>query len=61
MLDTSDHANPAELAQIALPETSDEYFATGFGDLTVHELEVPRNDPNEGGTNADTDLLAYFS
>jgi hypothetical protein len=22
---------------------------------------VPRNDPNEGGTNDDTDLLAYFS
>jgi hypothetical protein len=33
----------------------------GFGDLTVHETEVPRNDPGEGGANADTDKVAYFS
>lgn len=29
--------------------------------LTVHEVEVPRGDPNEGGPNVDDDKLAYFS
>jgi hypothetical protein len=60
VLDTSG-SNPVEVGQIALPETGDEDFATGFGDLTVHEVEVPRNDPDEGGANTDTDKLAYFS
>jgi hypothetical protein len=36
-------------------------FAIGFGDLTVHEVEVPRGDPNEGGPAPDDDRLAYFS
>src|SRR5688572_31574024 len=29
--------------------------------LSVHEVEVPRGDPDEGGTNVDDDKLAYFS
>jgi hypothetical protein len=50
-----------EIDQLALAETSDPSFATGFGDLTVHEVEVPRGDPNEGGTHPDDGVLAYFS
>jgi hypothetical protein len=50
-----------ELGQITIPQTADPAFAVGYGDLTVHEVEVPRNDPDEGGTNVDTDKLAYFS
>ena len=50
-----------EVSQFAIPETPNEAFAIGFGDLSVHEVEVPRGDPNEGGANADTDKLAYFS
>jgi len=50
-----------EIDQLAIPETSDPAFATGFGDLTVHEVEVPRGDPNEGGTHPDDGVLAYFS
>jgi hypothetical protein len=61
VLDTSDPANPIELAQVTIPETDDEEFATGFGDLTVHEVEVPRGDPNEGGPSPDDDVLAYYS
>ena len=52
---------PSEVSQITIPETADENFAIGFGDLTVHEVEVPRGDPNEGGTAPDDDRLAYFS
>jgi hypothetical protein len=50
-----------EISQIAIPETADENFGVGFGDLSVHEVEIPRNDPDEGGANVDTDKLAYFS
>jgi hypothetical protein len=50
-----------EVGQFAIPQTGDPAFAVGFGDLSVHEVEVPRNDPDEGGTNVDTDKLAYFS
>jgi hypothetical protein len=50
-----------EVGQITIPETDDPAFAVGFGDLTVHEVEVPRNNPDEGGANVDTDKLAYFS
>ena len=54
-----------EIGQLAIDEVSDPAFATGFGDLTVHEVEVPRGDPNENGldgTNADdVGGLAYFS
>jgi hypothetical protein len=50
-----------EISQITIPETADEDFGVGFGDLTVHEVEVPRGDPAEGGANPDTDKLAYFS
>jgi hypothetical protein len=53
--------DPRELSQISIPETADEDFAVGYGDLSVHEVEVPRNDPDEGGANVDTDKLAYFS
>lgn len=61
VLDTSDASSPTEVAQITIPETADPDFAFGFGDLTVHEVEVPRGDPNEGGPNVDDDLVAYFS
>jgi hypothetical protein len=61
VVDTSDASTPTEIAQITIPETVDPDFAFGFGDLTVHEVEVPRGDPNEGGPNVDDDKLAYFS
>jgi hypothetical protein len=61
VVDTSDPSMPTEIAQITIPETADPDFAFGFGDLTVHEVEVPRGDPNEGGPNVDDDKLAYFS
>jgi len=58
-------ADPAggftEIGQLAIAEVSDPAFAQGFGDLTVHEVEVPRGDPNEGGSNPDDGVLAYFS
>jgi len=61
VVDTDPASAPTEIAQISIPETNDEAFATGFGDLTVHEVEVPRGDPNEGGPGPDDDLVAYFS
>jgi hypothetical protein len=61
VVDTSTPSAPTEIGQIAIPETSDPAFAAGFGDLTVHEVEVPRGDPNEGGPAPDDDNLAYFS
>src|ERR687897_876880 len=61
VLDTDPANAPTEIAQITIPETADEDFATGFGDVTVHEVEVPRGDPNEGGPAPDDDLVAYFS
>jgi hypothetical protein len=61
VLDTSDPSSPTEVSQITIPETADEDFAFDFGDLTVHEVEVPRGDPNEGGPAPDDDLVAYFS
>jgi hypothetical protein len=61
VLDTDPASAPKEIAQITIPETADEDFATGFGDVTVHEVEVPRGDPNEGGPAPDDDLVAYFS
>ena len=61
VLDTDPASTPTEIAQISIAETADEEFATGFGDLTVHEVEVPRGDPNEGGPGPDDDLVAYFS
>jgi hypothetical protein len=61
MVDTSTASAPNEVGQFNIPETADPAFASGFGDLTVHEVEVPRNDPNEGGVSPDTDKLAYFS
>jgi hypothetical protein len=50
-----------EVGQFAIPETGDPNFAVGFGDLSIHEVEVPRGDPDEGGPNVDDDKLAYFS
>src|SRR5919106_2942474 len=61
VLDTSTPGTLTEVAQITIPETDDPAFGFGSGDLTVHEVEVPRNDPDEGGANVDTDKLAYFS
>jgi hypothetical protein len=61
VFDTSNPAAPSEVSQITIPETADEDFAIGFGDLTVHEVEVPRGDPNEGGPGLDDDKVAYFS
>jgi hypothetical protein len=61
MVDTSTASSPTEVGQFNIPETADPAFAAGFGDLTVHEVEVPRGDPDEGGPNSDDDALAYFS
>jgi hypothetical protein len=61
VLDTDPASDPTEIAQITIPETADEDFATDFGDVTVHEVEIPRGDPNEGGPAPDDDLVAYFS
>jgi hypothetical protein len=61
LIDTSTASAPNEVGQFNIPETADPDFAAGFGDLTVHEVEVPRGDPDEGGPNTDDDALAYFS
>jgi hypothetical protein len=61
LIDTSTASTPTEVGQFNIPETADPDFAAGFGDLTVHEVEVPRGDPDEGGPNVDDDSLAYFS
>jgi hypothetical protein len=61
VVDTSTPSAPSEVGQFHIPETADPAFASGFGDLTVHEVEIPRGNPNEGGPNADDDSLAYFS
>jgi hypothetical protein len=61
LIDTSNPAAPTEVGQIAIPQTADPAFASGFGDVDVHEVEVPRGDPDEGGDNLDTDKLAYFA
>jgi hypothetical protein len=61
VVDTSTPSSPTEVGQITIPETADPAFVAGFGDLTVHEVEVPRGDPNEGGPAPDDDRLAYFS
>jgi hypothetical protein len=50
-----------EVGQFNIPETADPAFASGFGDVTVHEVEVPRGDSDEGGPNVDDDRVAYFS
>jgi hypothetical protein len=61
VFDTSNPAAPTEISQITIAETDDPAFGLGFGDLMVHEVEVPRGDPDEGGPNVDDDNLAYFS
>src|ERR687892_2326045 len=61
VFDTANPTTPNEISQIYIPETISEAHATGFGDITVHEVEVPRGDPNEGGPAPDDDKLAYFS
>jgi hypothetical protein len=50
-----------EIDELCLAEQLDPAFTSGFGDLTVHEVEVPRGDPNEGGPAPDDGRLAYFS
>lgn len=61
LIDTSTASAPTEVGQFYLPEQPDTNFVSGFGDLTVHEVEVPRGDPDEGGPAPDDDKLAYFS
>jgi hypothetical protein len=61
LIDTSNPAAPIEVGQFGIPQTADRAFASGFGDVDVHEVEVPRGDPNEGGPNIDDDKLAYFA
>jgi hypothetical protein len=51
-----------EIDEYCITEELDPTFAgPEFGDLTVHEVEVPRADPNEGGAAPDDGALAYFS
>jgi hypothetical protein len=61
LIDTTNASVPTEVGQFNIPETALPDFAAGFGDLTVHEVEVPRGDPNEGGPGEDDDKVAYFS
>ena len=57
-----DGASLDEIDEYCLDEELDQAFTSGFGDLTVHEVDVPRGDPNEGAPTADEDSgLAYFS
>jgi hypothetical protein len=61
LIDTSNPAAPTEVGQFAIPQTADPAFAVGFGDVDVHEVEVARGDPDEGGPNVDDDKLAYYA
>jgi hypothetical protein len=61
LLDSNPEGGFTEIDQLTIPETIDPAFNQGFGDLTVHEVEVPRGDPNEGGPAPDDGKLAYFS
>jgi hypothetical protein len=61
LIDTSTPSAPTEVGQFAIPQTADKDFASGFGDVDVHEVEVARDDPDEGGSNPDKDKLAYFA
>jgi hypothetical protein len=54
-------ASLEEHDEYCLPEQLSMDFTSGFGDLTVHEVEVPRGDPDEGGAAPDDGDLAYFS
>ncbi|HSE81040.1 MAG TPA: hypothetical protein VLA87_04995 [Gaiellaceae bacterium] len=56
-----DGGSLTEIDELCLEEQLDPDFTSGFGDLTVHEVEAPRGDPNEGGPAADDGQLAYFS
>jgi hypothetical protein len=61
LFDTSTPSAPVEVGQFTIPQTDDPAFAVGFGDVDVHEVEVARGDPNEGGPNVDDDKLAYYA
>jgi hypothetical protein len=61
LLDSDPAGGFTEIDQLTIPETIDPAFNQGFGDLTVHEVEVPRGDPNEGGPAPDDGVLAYFA
>jgi hypothetical protein len=61
LLDSDPAGGFTEIDQLTIAETIDPAFNQGFGDLTVHEVEVPRGDPNEGGPAPDDGKLAYFS
>jgi len=57
-----DAAAMTEIDEFCIAEELNPAFAgPEFGDLTVHEVEVPRADPNEGGPAPDDGALAYFS
>jgi hypothetical protein len=61
LIDTSTPSAPTEVGQFTIPQTADPAFAVGFGDVDVHEVEVARGDPDEGGPNVDDDKLAYYA
>jgi hypothetical protein len=61
LIDADPTGGFTEIDQLTIPQTADPAFALGFGDITVHEVEVPRGDPNEGGSHPDDGRLAYFS
>jgi hypothetical protein len=61
LLDSDPAGGFTEIDQLTIDETIDPATAFGSGDLTVHEVEVPRGDPNEGGPAPDDGVLAYFS
>ena len=54
LYDRDTYGAAAELDTFAVPEAMDEDFASGFGDLSVHEVAT---DP----TNADLAYLSYYS
>ena len=54
LFDSTDLENPVEVDQYAIPEALDPDYASGFGDLSVHEVAV---DPQD----ADLAYLAYYS
>jgi hypothetical protein len=54
LFDSSDLSNVVEVDQFAIPEAMDPDYASGYGDLSVHEVAV---DPQD----ADLAYLAYYS
>ena len=54
-----DGGSLTEIDELCLDEQLDQDFTSGFGDLTVHEVEVPRGDPNEGALPPTTESLGF--